>query len=575
MSPTSLADVERFAKSAVAGYENLAVWADLLDAINVFPVADGDTGANLKISLSPLRECETDFSRSVESLSLSALGNSGNIAVAFFTPFLQPGSDDLLRRCEEGRKKAYGAVQKPLSGTMLDLFDALCDFLHHKECLQNGFEPLRERLRETVIATSSRLNALVDAGVVDSGALGMFLFFDGFFQCYLLGETSATPVKKLFAGSVTLPSSFQPEKSDEYCVEAILAMDDQNDDFAKKIASLGQSAVVVSGEGKTKLHVHTTNPESLRSELASYGDVVSFSGEAMAPLVARGTAKTFAANRVRIMSDAAGSIPLALAKEHGILLLDSYLVTQEGAVPESLYKPDTLYKKMGEGERVSTAQASNSERELHYQAACGQYEHVLYICTGSAFTGNFAAAMGWKKSSAASSGFSVIDSGAASGRLAVIALLSARLAETGVSAARVIQFAEKLSQEAEEFVFIGELKYLVAGGRVSKTKAFFADLFHKKPVIRPWFDGVQRVAVVRDAAAQLEFALKKLGEWRDGQKGLLLLLQYTDNKAWLHEEVLPAVQHLLPETEIHLIPLSLTSGVHMGPGTWSLAYGYG
>ena len=47
--------------AAIAGYENLTVWSDLLDRINVFPVADGDTGMNLRVSLAPLRECGEDM----------------------------------------------------------------------------------------------------------------------------------------------------------------------------------------------------------------------------------------------------------------------------------------------------------------------------------------------------------------------------------------------------------------------------------------------------------------------------------------------------------------------------------
>ena len=53
----------------------------------------------------------------------------------------------------------------------------------------------------------------------------------------------------------------------------------------------------------------------------------------------------------------------------------------------------------------------------------------------------------------------------------------------------VIAFAKQLSKHAKEFVFIDELKYLVRGGRVTKTKAFFADLLHRKPIISPEFDG--------------------------------------------------------------------------------------
>ena len=122
-----------FAQSCIAGYENLVVWADLLDAINVFPVADGDTGTNLRISLSPLRDCASDMVASVQNLATTALGNSGNIAAAFLAPFLNHDIGELVEQAMQGRQQAYRAIHKPISGTMLDIFDALVICLQDEE----------------------------------------------------------------------------------------------------------------------------------------------------------------------------------------------------------------------------------------------------------------------------------------------------------------------------------------------------------------------------------------------------------------------------------------------------------
>ncbi len=93
-----------------------------------------------------------------------------------------------------------------------------------------------------------------------------------------------------------------------------------------------------------------------------------------------------------------------------------------------------------------------------------------------------------------------------------------------------------------------------------------------KPVISPGFDGVEKKGVVRNRKSQLAFALEKLEPYKKESGKLLVLLQYTDNKEWLSTIVEPDVRRLLPGAEIVLLPLSLTSGVHMGPGTWSVAY---
>ncbi len=557
-----------FAGSCIAGYENLVVWADLLDAINVFPVADGDTGTNLRVSLSPLRDCGSDLAVSVQKLTATGIGNSGNIAAAFLSSFLN-AEGELAALAIEGQQQAYNAIHKPVSGTMLDVFDALVFCLQETEFT---FSAIRKSLREAVKNTANRLHVLEDAGVVDSGALGMFVFFDGFFQQYINGKAEATPIMDLFGRRLQLASSYQPEKSGEYCVEVVLATNKEDSVLSEKIANIGESAVLVPGETGTKIHLHTKNPDDLRKQLSSMGNVVSWTDEAIDPLLHSQNDKSFVNNQIRIMSDAAGSIPLALAKQHGIILLDSYILASDQAFPESLYLPEKLYPLMKKGVKVSTAQASNNERYLHYEAASAQYGKVLYICTGSAFTGNYSISAKWKEEDAAGDNFEILDSGAASGRLAVIALLTARFAETGADITDVIALAKQLSEQAEEFVFIDELKYLVAGGRVTKTKAFFADLLHMKPVISPHSEGVRKVGVVRNALAQLGFALGKLEKQKGNSRELFVLLQYSDNKTWLQEQVKPAVRELLPEAEIVIVPLSLTSGVHMGPGTWSIAY---
>jgi DegV family protein with EDD domain len=563
---------QKIVSSCVAGFANVTAWADLLDRINVFPVADGDTGTNLRISLAPLRECETGLAVAVTRLAHSGRGNSGNIAVAFFREFLNPDGLGLSAQAQNGRDQAWGAIANPCSGTMLGVFDALCAVLAENRAGELDYLNIRKQLQQAVLATESQLPLLASAGVVDSGALGMFIFFDGFFKDLTRNKEEASPIMELFGNKLYVSSSFYPQATGEYCVEAVLATDGPQPDLPGRISRLGSSAVVVPDDSGVKLHLHTGNPEQLRKELSSLGEVVNWSDEAMDPMIHIGENKSFLKNRIRIMSDAAGSIPLELARAHGIILLDSYIVTTDQAHPESLFSPEQLYSLMQKGVKISTAQASRYERHLHYQAACKQYGNVLYLSTGSAFTGNFSNAVAWKKENDCNGQFTVMDSGAASGRLGLMAFLAARLAQQGAPAEDVIAYARELSSQAEEYVFINELKYLVAGGRASRTKGFFADLLHMKPVISPGFEGVRKVGVVRNRDAQLDFALAKLGEPVHEGSGLLVLLQYTDNKEWLIEVVQAQVRHQVPAAEVLLVPLSLTSGVHMGPGTWSIAF---
>ena len=559
--------------SCVAAYESLAVWAELLDRINVFPVADGDTGSNLRITLAPLRDCHGDMAGAIARLNRTASGNSGNIAAAFLRDFLWADNQgDLTRQAEMGRDRAWDAVAEPCAGTMLGVFDALCRALNHADGQELHFFSIRRQLQEAVLATTQQLPDLERAGVVDSGALGMFVFFDALFQQLTSQQEYGCPVHELFAGKLQVSSAFRGRITEEYCVEALLAAERPQAVLKERIACLGDSAVVVPDSSRVKVHIHTADPEGLRKELSCLGDVVAWSDEIMDPQVRRESMDNVSKKSLSIMSDAAGSLPKEMARQYGIILLDSYILAGEEARPESLFSAERLYPMMKKGLRVSTAQASSHERHLHYQAACRQCNRVLYLCVGSAFTGNYSTALAWKRKNDPEGRLLLLDTGAASGRLAVIALLAARCAEEGGAEEDVIALARSLTKHAEEYVFLHELKYLVAGGRVSRTKGFFADLLQKKPVISPTSAGVRKVGVVKNRGEQLAFAINRLSSLGGNGSGLLILLQYSDNREWLQEIVAAEVRSCVPEAEIHLVPLSLTSGVHMGPGTWAMAF---
>jgi DegV family protein with EDD domain len=338
------------------------------------------------------------------------------------------------------------------------------------------------------------------------------------------------------------------------------------------MAGLGESVVVLPEGSRMKIHIHTTDPLQLRTQLGGLGEVVGWSDEPLAADAETSGPRPEAAGCLHIMTDAAGSLPRALARQHHITLLDSYIVHGETALPESLCEPGIIYGLMREGGKVTTAQAALAERHRLYQNICEQFGRTLYLAVGSAYTGNYDAAAAWKREHDPGDLLTVIDSGAASGRLALLALLVSRYCQGASSAEAVRNYTLRLAEACQEYVFIDTLRYLVAGGRVSRTSGLFGDLLHLKPVISPTREGVRKVGLVRNRQQQLDFALEKVEKEITNPRKAVLLLQYSDNEAWVTEVAKPPLQALLPGAEIVLVPLSLTSGVHMGPGTWSLAF---
>ncbi len=561
-------------KAFVTGRERLSAWADLLDRINVFPVADGDTGRNLVTSLAPLNQADFDEKGMSRKLLLSARGNSGNIAARFIAGLLTADSLDALPAAiKSGRELAWQAIHAPVNGTMLDVLDALDAFMHEKPVQDVLLKPseIIGRLEEVVKATRDRLPKLKAAEVLDAGALGIFLFLEGFLWELSRSMDALTSITLRFKGFLEISSSFNTPRDDGYCIDMVVQLQKGQGNQAPHLSDHGESIVVIPHDDFFKVHLHTEDTKKAREEIESFCTIVQWKEDRLNDQIEAFT-RTRSRLCIHIMTDAAGSITLNDARRLGITLLDSYITAGEKTLPETHFSPEELYKTMRSGAKTSSSQASVFERHQHYQSVLDRYDRVLYLCVGSVYTGNYLTALKWKEENDPDNRFTVIDTGAASGRLGVVVLAVERFAAEIDNPAAVIAFAEKAAKVCEEYVFLDKLQYLAAGGRLSRPSAFFGDLLHMKPVISPLPTGAEKAAVVRNLKEQRRFALKKLGNVLDRNAKPLIMLQYTDNQEMVKTLIKKEIEEYYPFAEILVQPLSLTSGVHMGPGTWSLAF---
>jgi len=370
---------------------------------------------------------------------------------------------------------------------------------------------------------------------------------------------------------LTVSASFSEDPEEGYCVDTVVQLAGRSQGGISGLSSRLESVLVIPHDDFLKVHFHTIDKEAVRKEIAALGDIVAWSDDNLGTQVARFRNQK-ASRCIHIMTDAAGSVTREDSDAYALTLLDSYITVGERSLPETLFSPSELYKRMKEGIKVSTSQASIFERHQHYQSVLSQHDRVLYLCVGSFYTGNYDVIMEWKQANDPDNRLTVIDTTAASGRLGTIAILTSRFSTRTDDPSAVIEFANRAVSACEEYVFLDRLQYLAAGGRLSKTSAFFGDMLHMKPIISPTAEGAKKVGVVRDHNDQLRFAIRKLDvSIKKGSKAFIML-QYSDNRSWVEETVMKEVKRRYPFTELILQPLSLTSGAHMGPGTWALAF---
>jgi DegV family protein with EDD domain len=556
------------------GYERIVAWADILDRINVFPVPDGDTGRNLVITLGACRNINGDPDSLNREILLSGRGNSGNILASFLAGFLTcKDLSSLPASAEAGRNLAYRAVPNPQQGTMISLFDTLVTSLKKNPPEETGrwVEPVIHDMEEAVRNTREQLPELKKAGVVDAGALGMLVFFNP-----LLNTLAGRGVRpSLFTDdlkdSFNISGTWQDRKYQGYCLDVLLKIEHEEQEVVKHIMDVGESVVAMPNGGCLKVHLHSTDRERVRQDLTAIGAILVWAEDDLAEQTFR-FSEPKKNQSIHIMTDAAGSITRDLAQSLGITLLNSYIAVGNRFLPETYVDSSQLFAAMKAGAKVSTSQASAVERHECYNNVMKSHDRVLYLCVGSFYTGNYDVAIKWKAENDPEDRMTVIDTGLASGKLGLVARAAAELSLTVSNPLEVIAFARSAIQKVQEYIFLERLQFLAAGGRISKTSAFFGDVLRIKPIISPYPDGARKIGVVKSLRDQVKFAFLRLEQNILKDQKATLLLEYSDNKEWIEREIKPEIERRFPLVQVIMQPLSLTSAAHMGPGSWGIAF---
>ncbi len=582
--------VPEYWSALASGGGAVVQWGEVLDRINVFPVADGDTGANLVASFAPLLGDPLESGELRRELLLAARGNSGNIASQFFAGLVaEPRVEGLGRGIARGRELAWSAVPEPQQGTMLSVFDGLDEQLGAagRSLADGSMAGVLDSLAQVVRRTPDQLPILAEAGVVDAGALGMFIFFEQFL-CALGSGTEAYPsVAQRFGDLLEVQPGARLSAETGFCIDAVVRTGESGTESLAHLGALGSSAVVHAHQGLVKIHLHAEDLQSVQRALAGAGEVVRFASDDLSEQTREFTDR-HTHGSIHVVTDAAGSLTADDAARLGVTLLSSYVLCDGASTPESRMVSGDLYAAMLRGARVSTSQASLQERHDIFSRLNGAHERLVYVTVGSAFSGIHEVASAWQRTEDSADRMCVIDSGAASGKLGLSVLATAEFARSGTAANAnanananadadadadaVIDFARRAVICADELIFLDRLKYLAASGRLSKTAAFFGEALRLKPIVTPAADGARKVGTVRSRRDQLLFAWKRLASLPPVSGHYLVLLQYTDNESWLRAEVAEEVSVRLPGARVLVRPMSLTSGAHMGPGTWAMAY---
>lgn len=277
---------EQVAKAFRYATDWFAVFVEETNALNVYPVPDGDTGTNMHLTLQSVRReldlADTsrmsDVARAISYGSLlGARGNSGVITSQILKGFSEviKNSDAvspalLAQAFEEGCKTGYKAVMKPVEGTILTVSKGLAEGAKRaSDGIEEVLEAALQGGREALERTPDLLPVLKQAGVVDAGGAGLIRLIEGL-QGFIKGLPLPQPPKI----DKYAQTAFEEEEFG-YCTEFL--MEDVKEPVEKvreAVTPYGDSLLVVGAEGFVKGHIHTNDPDGLLAMVARYGKMV-------------------------------------------------------------------------------------------------------------------------------------------------------------------------------------------------------------------------------------------------------------------------------------------------------------
>jgi len=275
-----------------------------LNALNVFPVPDGDTGTNMSHTvMAAAKEAYklstpsvSDIAKAASSGALrGARGNSGVILSQLFRGFAKglegksvANTTDLAQALVKSSEMAYKAVMKPKEGTMLTIarsFGEAAEEIAQEEDISVFLKYVIEKGNETLAKTPDMLPVLKQAGVVDSGGMGLVFLLQGALDAMSTQGDIEILEKPSEASEGTPLATFNTEDIKfAYCTEFLVELDKNQptkpSDTAEAVLqsylpTIGDSVVVIEDEGLVKVHVHTNNPGKALERALKFGGLLN------------------------------------------------------------------------------------------------------------------------------------------------------------------------------------------------------------------------------------------------------------------------------------------------------------
>nr|WP_243838196.1 DegV family protein [Nitratidesulfovibrio liaohensis] len=621
-SRISYLDGIRFRRVVRAAARRLIEKHGHLNAINVFPVPDGDTGSNMagtmkSIVASTSTTPESSIGRMssivAESALMGARGNSGVILAQFLAGFSEGVKDlsrvsprDFAEAASLAARRAVEAIAHPKEGTILTVIRDWAEHLRENCHSYKDFHHLLydslDRARQSVQETREKLAALKAADVVDAGGLGFVYLLEGIAEFTERGTINRRGKAAGSADTTGAASTHGDDETDSatlgeaqervaveeltygYCTECLIRSEATSpidrEELRVRLEEMGDSIVVAGAGAVTRIHVHTDTPDTVFAIAAEYGAVSHHKAEDMLrqhrdllAAVAGGHPQAAPApTGTAVVTDSTCDLPRELLDRYAIRTVPLRLfLDDEEYVDKVSISADEFNRRLPSSRSARTSQPAPADFRTVYEEVLATHAQVASLHVTAMYSGTHQSAATVARM--VSPHIAAVDCRTLTVGLGLVVLEAARRAQAGMDAAEVARLAARDADNLHVYVSMETLDFAVRGGRMSRGTGMVAKLLHIKPVL--CFDPRK--------GGKVDVAAKGIGPRRAGEKLFTLLeraLASLDNPrfAIAHVGAPDTAARYARELEsrfgvapLYVVPASPVLGCHSGPGACAVA----
>lgn len=584
-------DGTRFARAVVAGAGRVIRMAPQLNEINVFPVADHDTGSNMAATMRGLAAgAHLGKERSLAKISaeiadsglMDARGNSGSILVELFYGLAESfeGKDRVTTQqfaesVKHGAFRAARAVEQPKEGTILTVLQTWSEFLQHEAEQEGDFLRLFERslavARDAVEQTTTQLAVLGESGVVDAGAKGFQFFLEGIVDLLDKGiadeELPLDELKTELGEHGPMADSCSKYR---FCTECLITGKNlDRSQIRNVVESMGDSVVVAGSSRQTRIHVHTDTPGVIFDRLFSFGELQKQKIDDM--FRQQVASQRCGTQQVAIVTDSGCDIPESEFDELNVHLIPHRIIFgKRDYLAKMTISSDEFYSMLEKSkEHPQTSQPAPADYIRTFEFISSHFPKSLAILMSGKLSGTYQS--GKQFAARVSDRIEVIDSRTCSVGQGIIVLEAARDAREGKPIEEIRANIDRRIRNTKSLLCVETLKYLTRGGRLGRLKGFVGQLLGMKPIFQFDEEGSLQLAgrALRGWSVH-EALIEKIVELGSTMKLPRVAIAYADNLK-LADQSAEKIAKQLGVTEIMITPLSPVMGVHGGKNTLGVA----